>query len=193
VYVNLIDQFTTPADLDQWDVYPDEDSVTVPEPGGAAVFEEGATILDNDGEHGYWDDQMTAWRFVAGTATTVIDLAFMASSSTYYYYVRMDYANKTVEVWERLGINNYQKGSTVSLPYLKPGVQDFVRVDVLTEGSNKRFRVRVNGELEIETTDTTSPATSGAAGAYAKTSTFELTYIEVNVLKTEVERVGPLP
>lgn len=193
VYVDFIDSFTVPTDLDQWDLAPDTDGVTVPSPGGAAAFEAGYSAIDNDSEHAYWGDQSTAWRIVPGTDATIVDLLFLMQDASNCYLVRVDYSAKTARLYVKVADVDTAIGAAVLIPYVKAGVQDVVRVEALADGSDTRIRVKINGALEIEQVDSPATYAAGAVGASANASTFELDYVEVNVLPTEIQRCGPLP
>lgn len=193
VYINFLDNFITPLDLDQWAVTPDADGVTVPSPGGQAELLDGYRMIDADSESATWGDQIVAWKIITDDATSVIELTFWTTDEENHYFVRMDYASKEVSLWEKTAGADTQIGSTVSLPFLKVGVQDVVRVDVLAEGADTRIRVKVDGEVRIDEGDSPASHTMGSVGAYAATGDFALKLVEVNVLPTEIQRVGPNP
>jgi hypothetical protein len=191
VYINFLEQFLTPGDLDQWDT---TGTVTVPAPGGAAELLASATIFTNNVNQQWWTDQVTAWKFTATGATTVINLVFMGTDSSNYYYVKMDYANKQVSLWKLVAATPTQLGSTINLSYLKVDVSDVVRVDALDAGgSGTLIRVKVNGDLKLDELDGAGAFDAGFVGAVAAVGPFSLHLVEVNVIPTEIQRVGPLP
>lgn len=192
VYIDFLEQFLELSILDQWAVTPTATSVTVTEVG-SAVFVAGARLIDADSRSQYWGDQVVAWKILPGTSTTVIDLTFFVTDESNHYFVRVDYSAKTVRLYRKVATVDTAIGSAVSLPYLKAGIQDVVRVDALAEGSDTRIRVKVNGETQIDTKDTPASFTAGGVGAYANTSTFTLKLVEVAVLPVEIDRVGPNP
>jgi hypothetical protein len=192
VYINFLDQFIQPSDLDQWAITP-TGGVTVPSPGGAAEFDASARLIDADSQSSFWGDQVVAWKFEAGTSTTVVELTFFVTDASNHYFVRADYANKEIKLYRKVVSVDTQIGSTVSYPVMKAGVQDVIRVDAVAEGSDTRIRVKVNSDTLIDAVDSPASFTAGGVGAYAATSTFKLKLVEVNVIPTEIDRVGPNP
>lgn len=193
VYINFLDQFTKPLDVDQWAITPTFGSVTVPSPGGVANFAAGARIIDEDAESENWGDQTVAWKIVADTSSSIIELMFFVTDASNHYFVRIDYSADTLELFRKVAAVDTQLGSTVSVPVIKEGVQDVIRVDALAEGSDTRIRVKLNGETKIDVADSPASFTKGKVGAFASASTFSLKLVEVNVLPTEIQRVGPTP
>jgi hypothetical protein len=192
VYINFLDQFISPTDLDQWSVTP-SGGVTVPEPGGAAQFAAGARLIDGDSQHAFWGDQIAAWKIEADSISSVVELTFFVLGATDHYFVRVDYGAETIELFKKVGGVDTQIGSTVAVPIIKPGVQDVVRVDAVAEGSDTRIRVKLNGELRIDEADSPAAFTAGGVGAFANAGTFKLKLVETNVIPTELDRIGPNP
>lgn len=192
VYINFLDRFETPGDLDQWDVNTDS-LVSVPKPGGPCKLLEGARIQSDNPNQTYWEDQVTAWKITPLDTDSALHLTFMGTDASNHYYVLVDYDAKEVELWKVVAGTPTQIGSTVVLTYLKQGVQDVIRVDALTEGSGTRIRVKVNGETEIDALDSAGSFSAGKVGVYALTGDSYLQLVEVNVLPTEIERIGPNP
>jgi hypothetical protein len=192
VYINFLDQFLTQGDLDQWLVN-DPDLVSVPGPAGPCLLAQGGRIQSANPNQSWWGDQVTAWKIVPQDTTSVAHLTFMGTDDQNHYYVVMNYNAKNVSLYKVVSGTPTQIGSTVGLSYLKVGVADLVRVDALAEGSETRIRVKVNGETEIDQKDTAGSFSDGRVGAYALTDSFTLNLVEVNVLPTEIERVGPNP
>lgn len=191
VYINFLDQFITAHDLDQWSV---SDPDAVVNPGGSATVPAGETMVNVDPESEFWGDQTTAWKFIAIGATSVARCVFMADTLANCYYVQVDYAAKDLKLFKRVAGAPTQIGSTVSLStFLKHGVQDTVRVDALAEGANTRIRVKVDGETYLDEVDTPATHTAGNVGFEAGTDTCSLQTVEVDVLPTEIQRVGLNP
>mgnify|MGYP001826317685 CR=1 FL=1 len=190
VFINFLDQFLTPTDLDQWDA---SSGITNPDPGGAATVPAGETMLDDDDQGANWGDQTTAWKIEPVGSTTVARCVFMADTLSDCYYVQLDYGAKDLELYKRVSGTPTQLGSTVSLPFLKVGVQDVVRVDALAEGVGTRIRVKVDGDLKIDILDTPAVRTAGHVGFEAATAPCLLKLVEVNVLPTEILRIGLNP
>lgn len=189
VYINFLDQFRIVGDLDQWLVN-DPDKVSITKPAGPCRLVQGGRIQSADPYQAWWDDQVTAWKIIPVDPTTVAHLTFMGTDASNSYYVLMDYNSKVVELWKIVAGTPTQIGSTVSLPYLKQGIQDVVRIDALAEGTGVRIRVKVNGETEIDQLDDPYAFNSGRVGAYALTDDLDLELVEVNVLPTEIQRIG---
>lgn len=190
VYINFLDQFRVVGDLDQWLVN-DPDKVSVLDPAGPCRIVQGGRIQSLDPYQIWWGDQITAWKIIPVDADTAVRLTFMGDDASNNYNVLMDYDSKIVELWKIVTGTPTQIGSTVSLPYLKQGVQDVVRVDALAEGTGVRLRVKVNGETEIDQLDDPYAFDSGRVGVYASTSDIDIELVEVNVIPTEIQRVGP--
>lgn len=191
VYINFLDQFHVPGDLDQWEVN-DPDVVSILTPAGPCRLLQAGRIQSIDTAQIYWGDQVTAWKITPLDDTTIVYLTFMGTDANNSYYVIMNYSAKTVELWKVVAGTPTQLGSTVSLSYLKVDVQDVVRVDALAEGSDTRIRVKVNGETEIDVADSPASYTAGRVGAYAVTDRVDIQLVEVNVLPSEIQRVGPV-
>lgn len=191
VYINFLDQFITAHDLDQWSV---SDPDAVVNPGGSAFVPGGETMIDADPEAEFWGDQTTAWKFTAVGATSVARCVFMADTLADCYFAQVDYGAKDLKLFKRASGTPTQIGSTVSLStFLKHGVQDTVRVDALAEGANTRIRVKVDGETYLDELDTPATRTAGHIGFEAGLDTCSLQMAEVNVLPTEIQRVGLNP
>lgn len=191
VYINFLDRFLTPGDFDQWEVN-DIDLVSIPSPAGPCRLLAGGRIVDADPYHSYWWDQVVAWKITPIDADTSVDLIFWGQDTTNQYHVNVDYDTKAVSLYKVVAGTPTQLG-TVTLTYLKQGVQDVIRVDALQEGTGVRIRVKVNGETEIDVGDDPYAFNVGMVGAQAVVSTVDLQLVEVNVLPTEIDRIGPNP
>lgn len=192
VYINFLDEFRTPGDLDQWEVN-DIALMSIVAPAGPCRVLEGGYMTSVDPTAAYWWDQVTAWKITPVTATTSVDLRFMVQDIDNQYHVAVDYNIKAVSLYKVVAGTPTQIGSSAILPYLKAGVQDVIRVDALQEGTGLRVRVRVNGELELDEIDDPFAFNQGQVGIAAVVSDVDWQLVEVNVLPTEVERVGPNP
>lgn len=192
VYINFLDQFNTPLDLDQWTLS-DADLITNPSPGGVAYVTAGENMIDADTEGPYWGDQTTAWKIEAEASTSIARCLFLASDADNCYVAQVDYNAKDVKLFSRSSGVDTQIGSTVSLPFLKVGVQDVVRIDAAREGANMRIRVKVDGELRIDALDTPATYTVGHVGFAAVSGDCQLQLVEVNVMPAEIERAGLNP
>jgi len=192
VYINFLDRFKVATDLTQWAVTP-TGGVNVPEPGGYAAFVAGGRIIDVDAQGDFWGDQTTVWKFEADTALTIVEFTFHTQDATDHYFVRVDYSTNQIKLFRKVSGADTQLGSTITVPVMKPGVQDTIRIDCLEEGTAMRIRVKYCGETKIDTTDPTKTFVDGRVGAYANASTFKLELVEVNVLPAEVGRIGPNP
>lgn len=190
VYVNFIDQFLTPGDLDQWSV---TGTVVAPSPGGYAKLSEGAELEDADPYSDYWEDQVIAWKFYVDDAAAIAEFRFFVQDDDNYYYVLVDYAAMDVELWKNVSGTPTQIGSSVPLPILKAGVSEVLRVDALEEGSETRIRVKIAGDTRIDEKDTAGEFSAGGTTIVANTKALYLQLVEVNVLPTEIDRVGPNP
>ncbi len=191
VYINFLDRFLTPGDLDQWDVN-DPDLVTIPSPAGPCIIEQSGRMVDADPYHDYWWDQIVAWKIRSLDADTSVDLIFWAQDASNQYHVNVDYDTKAVTLYKLVAGTPTSLG-TVTLSYLKPTIQDVIRVDALQEGTGVRIRVKVNGETEIDVSDDPYAFNVGMVGAQAPVGSVELHLVEVNVLPTEIDRIGPNP
>lgn len=192
VYINFLDQFLTPLDLDQWTLS-DPLLITNPSPGGAAVVPAGESMIDNDNEGATWGDQTTAWKIEAVAAASIARCLFFVTDIDNCYFAQVDYAAKNVKLFKRVATVDTQIGGTVALPFLKIAVQDVVRVDALAEGGDTRIRVKVDGELRIDTVASPAAFTAGRVGFEASGGSCQLKTVEVNVVPAEVVRTGLNP
>jgi hypothetical protein len=191
VYITFLDQFLQPSDLDQWTI--NAGTVTVPSPGGYAQLEESARITDADPYTGDLGDAVIAFKFEVDDPDAIAEFAFWQTDDANHYFVRVDYSTKTVSLWKKVASVDTQIGGTVSLPVLKEGVQEVVRVDVLQESTDTRIRVHISGDTRFDESDSPSAFTSGRVGAYASAKTLYLKTAEVCELPVDIERVGPNP
>jgi hypothetical protein len=189
VYTSFLDCFLTKGDLDQW--------LTV---GGVANLEGGYAWVEASGfmlsanPNGVnWEDQVTLFKLEPQTVDAIARLILFGQDSDNYYYVTMDYDNKRVGVFKLVAGVPTQIGSWVSVPYVKIFVQDVVRVEAFKDGTGTRFRVKVNGDLELDEIDDPFAFEKGQVGAYGEAGTYKLKLTEVITLPTDVERVGLNP
>jgi hypothetical protein len=192
VYINFLDQFLQPFDLDQWTLS-DVDLVSVPSPGGTAVILETARVTDADPYLDDLGDAIIAWKYDVDDAAAIVEFAFWITDASNHYFVRVDYAAKNLELYKKVATVDTQIGGTISLPVLKENVLDVVRVEVLAEGADTRIRVHLAGDLRLDEVDSPSAFTSGRVGAFANTKALNLKTVEVNEIPTEIDRVGPNP
>lgn len=192
VYINFLDRFLTPTDLDQW-ILSDPDLISVPDPGGIAILFPGQYMIAADNEAQYWDDQTTAWKLAVISSACIARCLFFVTDINNCYFVELDYGAKTIKLFKRVGGVDTQIGPTVAVPVIVPLKQDCVRVDALAEGGDTRIRVKLNGELRIDELDSPATFTAGSVGYEADGSVCLLVLVEVNVIPTEIQRVGPNP
>lgn len=192
VYINFIDQFLTPGDLDQWTT---TGTAEVPSPGGYVKITASGRIDVFDDQSPDWGDQVVAWKFFVDDADTdaIAEFRFFVVDEFNFYYVLVDYNAMDVELWKKVAGSPTQIGSSVSLPILKAGVSEVLRVDALAEGSDTRIRVKIAGDTRIDEKDTPAAFTEGGVAAVANTKDLYVELVEVNVLPTEIDRVGPNP
>ena len=192
IFVDFIDQFLNPGDLELWDVS-DPTDVTVPQPGGELTIAAGAWAFPRTVAGAEWRDQVSCWK-VNGEAGAVARLWFMAADTSNGYEVKVDFSASTVELWRVVGGVGAQLGSTVTLPtVILPELDLVVRVDALAEGSDTRIRVKVEGDLQIDLADSPASFTKGMLGVSAETAEVRCKLVEVNTLPTEIQRIGPTP
>lgn len=196
VYVDFIDQFLTPGDLELWTVS-DVADVTIPSPGGALVVDPGAWALPKTVIGGEWKDQVATWK-VQGPAGAVAHLWFWASDVSVAtgsgYRIDVDFTAGTVKLYKVSAGSAVQLGSTVTLPtVVMPDLDLVVRADVLKEGSDTRIRVKVEGNTEIDVADSPASFTQGKLGVSASgAAAIDVKLVEVNTLPTEIQRIGPV-
>lgn len=191
VYINFLDQFLVPNDFDQWNKT--AGILTSPANGGEAIFDEGTRVEDLDPYSAEWSDQVIAWKFYIEEDAAKIELTFMGTDDQNHYFVRIEWNPKQISLWKKVSNVDTQIGSTVSISYLKAGIQETVRVDALKEGSDTRIRVKLSGSLKLDEKDSPSAFTKGKVGAFAKAKLLHLELVEVNTLPTEIQRIGPNP
>ena len=192
VYINFLDQFLQPTDLDQWTLS-DADLITVPSPGGEALVAAGENMIDADTEGATWGDQTTAWKVEGDSASSIVRCLFMATDVDNGYVAQLDYGARELKLFERTAAADTQLGSTIAVPVVLAGVQDVIRVDALAEGADTRIRVKLNGETRIDVADSPSTYTAGRVGFQAVGDQCRLKTVEVNVLPAEIQRVGLNP
>ena len=193
VYVDFIEQFLAVGDLDLWDV-PTGHGVTVPSPGGAVNIPSGDWIVAKTViAVSSWTDQVATWR-AKGPTASIAYLLFWSSAYDHGYRVRIDFTAQTVTLQENNSGAVSDLSSAIFLPdAIVPDIDVAIRVDALAEGSGARMRVRVEGDTVIDYYESSPLNTSGSVGALASGATIEVSYVEVNVLPTEIDRVGLTP
>lgn len=189
IYIDFLDEFITPYDLDQWVI---TGNVTLPSPGGYALFAAGGRLRDVMTHHDHWKDQCTAWKLIPLAADNVIQLTFMGASAVNHYFVQLDNLTKTIRLYKKVAAVDTML-ATAACPMLLENIQACVRVDALKEGTGTRIRVKYNGELMLDFLDDPAAFSSGGVGAYASTGAFQLSLVEVNCLPCEIDRIGPNP
>lgn len=195
IYVDFIEQFLNVGDLDQWDLATTP-TVTVPSPGGEALIPAGQHIITKTAISVWqWTDQVATWR-VKGGNTAVAYLLFWSADETYGYRVAVDFNAQTVTLQKNNSGSVSDLSSAIYLPQaVVPDVPVAIRVDALEEGSGARLRVKVEGDTVIDYYEPSPLGGNkrGRAGVLASGSTVRVSYVEVNVLPTEIQRVGPNP
>jgi hypothetical protein len=193
VYVDFIEQFLAVNDLDQWTA-PTSHGITVPSPGGAAEITPGDWLVVKTVIAPWsWTDQVATWR-VAGPTTSIAYLLFWHAGYNHGYRVAVDFTAQTVTLQKNNSGTVSDLSSAVFLPdAIVPGIETTIRVDALKEGSGARLRVRVEGDYVIDYYEPSPLNTQGQIGMLASGATIAVSYVEVNVLPTEIQRIGPTP
>lgn len=183
VYVDFLDEFIEPNDLGRWTSTTD---ATVPEPGGVCEIADGGEIVKTPVTN-KWGTQIALYKFSAEAAATAACL-FMRSSGAAHYSVEIDYTTKLVSLLKDAGTV-----ASTTLSYLKAGVDDVVRVEVAVGTTVTEIRVKINGELEVEYVDSSSPYTDGGVAVAATGGQVDAKLVEVKTLPVDTDRVGPDP
>lgn len=189
VYTSFLDRFQTKGDLDQWIT---AGGAANPE-GGYAIVEAAGYMQSDNPQGANWEDQVTLFKVTPQTVDAIVRLALFLQDADNYYYVNLDYDNKRVGLFKAVAGSPTQIGSWVSLSYLKVFVSDVVRVEAFKELTGVRFRVKVNGELELDEIDDPFVFDRGQVGAYGDAGAIHLKLVEVMTLPVDVDRVGPNP
>lgn len=156
-HIWFLDQFFISGNLDQWTATGGDPEV-VPESG--VKVDAGQTILSNDAGASLWDDVQVTWTVNAVDVTSAFLLSFRVTDIDNRYAVALDYDNKNLALYTYVSGTPTQLGATISVPYLKAGVEDTVRVSAVDVGTGVQLRVWLNGELELQHTE--DPRTQGA-------------------------------
>jgi hypothetical protein len=131
---------------------------------------------------------------VAGPTTSIAYLLFWTAGYNHGYRVAVDFTAQTVKLQKNNSGTVSDLSSAVFLPdAIVPGIEAAIRVDALKEGSGARLRVRVEGDYVIDYYEPSPLNTQGQVGMLASGATIEVSYVEVNVLPTEIQRIGPTP
>jgi hypothetical protein len=196
VLIDFIDQFFMKGDLEQWTPIHlsggTSDAEVAEGTGYAQMTADSAIVSGEAGDFmDDWFDQTTAWLVQAGAAGSVLQGHFFAQDATLLnsYYWELDYNLQVLRLFKIVAGGTTQLGGDVALPFLFELQQDTVRIDLLRSGGTTTIRVRVDGELFIEETD--SQWSSGRIGFATITGTGRLLLAEVNTIPTLVLRVGP--
>jgi len=190
VYVDLLDEFETPDDLDQWAV---TIPVTVPSPGGAAVLGVGGRLLTTAAFSPEWGDATIYWKVALDTATSAFDGLFRYLDVNNHYRLRLDMATKKVGlIKSKSGLSLLAESA--AMPWLKPGCADVIRVDVINRATvGVHFKVTFDGEPLFTAEDPTNANRYGRVGALGYAGTSNLHLIEAAVWPVETDHVGPPP
>jgi len=187
VYTSFLDRFLTKGDLDQWDVTGPIINIE----GGYAWIEATGLMISANPNGVNWEDQVTLFKLEPQTVDAIARLILFGQDASNYYFVTMDYDNKRVGLFKNVAGTPTQLGSWVSIPYVKIFVQDVVRVEAFKDGTGSRFRIKVNGNLELDEIDDPFAFEKGQVGAYGEAGTYKLKLAEVMTLPVDVDRVGP--
>jgi hypothetical protein len=109
------------------------------------------------------------------------------------YFVKVDYSGGLLDVWSRVATVNTKISGTISVPYLKKGVQDGLRVVVVEHPAGFQFQVYLNGELEIEDVEAGPAWTGGHVGVVSTGGNTKVKMVEVTEVPFDKVRVGPNP
>jgi hypothetical protein len=192
IFVDFIDQFITPGDLELWDT--SLSGVTVPEPGGELTLATAATAFTKTAVGAFWGDQVATWK-TQGPAGTISELWFMAVDASNGYKVEIDFTAHTVKLFKVVAGAPTQLGATVTLgTVILPDLDLVVRADALKEGVGTRIRIKVEGDLQIDLLDSPAAFSAGKLGVSAAgTGPAKFKLVEVNTLPTEILRIGLTP
>jgi len=196
-YISFLDEFHVTSDLDQWN---HSGGVTVPAPGSEALMPAGsmmvcndprAVLQDYDGDGSSdegWDNYTARWKVITDSASTIVDLVFRWLSWSNHFLIRFNMTTKVLQLIRVMsGAETLLAWSAVQA-YLKPGVQDTVRVDTFIHYSNHHVvsRVVLDGEEVIPWTDDSSPSSlGGPVGVKVTGAGAVMKMVEVNVWPTE--------
>lgn len=183
VYIDFLDQFLLVNDLSLWD---ETDSVTVPSPGGAALIASGGYMRYTHPDN-LWGDHVVLCKWKATSATTIAKIAFMRTSASSYYEIEINYTTKVVALYEGAFLL-----TSVTLPYLKYGVSDVIRIVATKESSDTRIKVTINGDPEIDYLDA-GGLDNGGIEFSSSGDSCSVEHVEVFTLPVDVDRIGPNP
>ena len=198
IYVDFLDEFISVGDLEQWTIN-DATKVSVPSPGGAAVCLDSLFMVSAESHGEDWADQTTVWKVEPSATTVLADLGFMVTDTDNAYFVKLDYAARTITLVERASASDTTIGGPIAAPstsQMIPGHPDTIRVDALAEGADTRIRVKLDGDTIIDVVSTPSAFTKGKVAVKTDGSsvgTLSVTLVEVNTLPTTVQRIGLNP
>jgi len=198
VYVDLLDEFLTAGDLDQWIIgnYGAGAEPSVPSPGGDLLLDTDAWVLFDKTRAYEWEDMIASSKWYVDTADCYPRMHFWVNSgATEGWYVGIDYSTKTLHLGE---FNVAGVSFSHPVPFVKEQVPDVIRVTALHESTGVRIKVAVDGEEYINQYVASPYSNEGSVGVRGGGTTLgtdlsRCRLIEANVLPSEGDRVGPLP